>query len=195
MSPPDPRLSSAKQVWEYRGRQVGSTCRVLVSPRADAECPSVAGVCAPVATIVTPHDPHEERPRHLRLMRKSVPGKCRGADVLRVEWEALEAELEGLDSDARLTRLRAFHDRLASMRVLDPACGTGNFLYVAMKSLLGVRTRSSAGDRGFGRRSPLADRPSAIPWAGEEPESGQNCRVGAVDWLAALDYPQWGRRD
>ena len=30
---------------------------------------------------------------------------------------------------------RAFHDRLANLRVLDPACGSGNFLYVAMREL------------------------------------------------------------
>ena len=32
-------------------------------------------------------------------------------------------------------RIRAFHDRLAAVRVLDPACGSGNFLYVAMREL------------------------------------------------------------
>jgi hypothetical protein len=30
----------------------------------------------------------------------------------------------------------AFHDRLAIIRVLDPACGTGNFLYVALENLM-----------------------------------------------------------
>ncbi len=30
----------------------------------------------------------------------------------------------------------AFHARLASLRILDPACGTGNFLYVAMENLM-----------------------------------------------------------
>ncbi len=30
----------------------------------------------------------------------------------------------------------AFHARLANLRILDPACGTGNFLYVAMENLL-----------------------------------------------------------
>ena len=28
-----------------------------------------------------------------------------------------------------------FHDRLSGLRILDPACGTGNFLYVAMEAL------------------------------------------------------------
>ena len=62
-------------------------------------------------------------------------------DVLRPEWEALEASLEGLERAEALKRLRAFHDRLVDIRVLDPACGTGNFLYVAMEALLGLENK------------------------------------------------------
>ncbi|MFN2335298.1 MAG: DNA methyltransferase, partial [Wenzhouxiangellaceae bacterium] len=32
-------------------------------------------------------------------------------------------------------RLREFHDYLRSIRVLDPACGSGNFLYVSLNLL------------------------------------------------------------
>ena len=39
------------------------------------------------------------------------------------------------DSPAR-TRLESFRQRLASVTVLDPACGSGNFLYIALRSLL-----------------------------------------------------------
>ena len=39
------------------------------------------------------------------------------------------------DSPAR-QRLEAFRRRLAAVAVLDPACGSGNFLYVALRSLL-----------------------------------------------------------
>ncbi|MEJ7776780.1 MAG: DNA methyltransferase [Sphingomicrobium sp.] len=53
----------------------------------------------------------------------------------------LEADLEGRDADERLLRLRAFHARLGSIVVLDPACGTGNFLYVAMEALLGLESK------------------------------------------------------
>ena len=37
--------------------------------------------------------------------------------------------------DSPAARISAFHDRLAGVRVLDPACGSGNFLYVAMREL------------------------------------------------------------
>ncbi len=43
--------------------------------------------------------------------------------------------LDEPDPDSPEGRIRAFHDRLASVRVLDPACGSGNFLYVAMREL------------------------------------------------------------
>lgn len=63
------------------------------------------------------------------------------ADVIRAEWEQLEASLEDRSAQERLERLRAFHDRLANIIVLDPACGTGNFLYVAMEALLGIENK------------------------------------------------------
>ncbi len=39
------------------------------------------------------------------------------------------------DETSPAARIRRFHDRLANVRVLDPACGSGNFLYVAMREL------------------------------------------------------------
>ncbi|MFL6765841.1 MAG: class I SAM-dependent DNA methyltransferase [Sphingomicrobium sp.] len=62
-------------------------------------------------------------------------------DVLRPEWEALETSIEGMPPVPALARLGDFHDQLASIRVLDPACGTGNFLYVAMEALLGLENK------------------------------------------------------
>jgi type II restriction/modification system DNA methylase subunit YeeA len=35
-------------------------------------------------------------------------------------------------------QINAFHDVLAGTRVLDPACGSGNFLYVALRALLSL---------------------------------------------------------
>lgn len=77
-------------------------------------------------------------PRHYveRLVRATIE------EPLRREWEAAQArvyELVGDDPDAadpkeRLQArqaLAAFHSRLCAVRVLDPACGTGNFLYVS----------------------------------------------------------------
>jgi len=46
---------------------------------------------------------------------------------------------EGADSRPRLQeQLEAFQQKLASLVVLDPACGSGNFLYVSLQLLLGL---------------------------------------------------------
>ena len=58
-------------------------------------------------------------------------------EPLRAEWDgvkagAYEQEHRG-DRAAAATIVRAFHARLCAVRVLDPACGSGNFLYVTME--------------------------------------------------------------
>ena len=61
-------------------------------------------------------------------------------DPLRREWDTALQEVNALADDGRdaaaRARLEAFQDRLASVKVLDPACGSGNFLYTALRSLL-----------------------------------------------------------
>ncbi|MEW6489447.1 MAG: DNA methyltransferase, partial [Thermodesulfobacteriota bacterium] len=60
-------------------------------------------------------------------------------DPLREEWEAAQAAAVTLANQGRLKEardeVRAFHRRLCAVRVLDPACGSGNFLYVALEHL------------------------------------------------------------
>jgi hypothetical protein len=60
---------------------------------------------------------------------------------LRREWAALKGELaaaylKGKGTPAQRDQLMAFQKKLAAMRVFDPACGSGNFLYVSLKLLL-----------------------------------------------------------
>ena len=59
---------------------------------------------------------------------------------LRREWEAARREVDNLVSeereDAARARLEQFQQRLFEVTVLDPACGSGNFLYIALRSLL-----------------------------------------------------------
>ncbi|MFH5803923.1 class I SAM-dependent DNA methyltransferase [Alienimonas sp. DA493] len=60
-------------------------------------------------------------------------------EPLREEWEAVRAAAAGQfgagDADAARAAVRAFHERLCDLRILDPACGSGNFLYVALEHL------------------------------------------------------------
>ena len=60
-------------------------------------------------------------------------------EPLRTEWDGFKAasyaRLEAGDRGAAAALLRDFHARLCAVRVLDPACGTGNFLYVPMEMM------------------------------------------------------------
>jgi hypothetical protein len=50
----------------------------------------------------------------------------------------LKAELDKikiLKSDARIVRLEEFHNKLANLKFLDPACGCGNFLVISYREL------------------------------------------------------------
>ncbi len=57
-------------------------------------------------------------------------------EPLRADWDGVRGAAatlieEGKADEARAT-VQGFHAKLAQTKVLDPACGTGNFLYVAM---------------------------------------------------------------
>ena len=58
---------------------------------------------------------------------------------LRAEWDAVKAAALTLDRQGKrkeaIAEVQRFHRRLCELRVLDPACGTGNFLYVTMEHL------------------------------------------------------------
>ena len=58
---------------------------------------------------------------------------------LRAEWDAVKAAALTLDRMGKrkeaIAEVQKFHRRLCELRVLDPACGTGNFLYVTMEHL------------------------------------------------------------
>lgn len=58
-------------------------------------------------------------------------------EPLQREWESVvlgtvERERTG-DPQVAIRAVHDFHEKLAQVRVLDPACGTGNFLYVALE--------------------------------------------------------------
>ena len=59
---------------------------------------------------------------------------------LRREWDEAKQDIDGLVDDRKVDEgraaLDAFRERLAGVTVLDPACGSGNFLYIALRALL-----------------------------------------------------------
>lgn len=74
-------------------------------------------------------------------------------EPLRLEWDAVKVEAQTLRIEAEAFRkkgdekkaeskdqqsiqtVRDFHKRLCSVKVLDPACGSGNFLYVTLEHM------------------------------------------------------------
>jgi SAM-dependent methyltransferase len=60
-------------------------------------------------------------------------------EPLRDEWASAHAAAVALARAGKLAaaqdEVKAFHDRLCGVRVLDPACGSGNFLYVTLEHL------------------------------------------------------------
>jgi hypothetical protein len=77
-----------------------------------------------------------------RLVRPTIE------EPLRREWEVAQARADEVLADETLAPdkrtheaaklIEAFRERLARVRVLDPACGTGNFLYISYAILKGL---------------------------------------------------------
>ena len=57
---------------------------------------------------------------------------------LRRDWENVKSANRASDTDLATVTVQDFIDRLGNVRILDPACGSGNFLYVALNLLHGL---------------------------------------------------------
>ena len=60
-------------------------------------------------------------------------------EPLRADWKDVQAAALTLAKDGKqddaIDTVRAFHNKLCETRVLDPACGSGNFLYIALEMM------------------------------------------------------------
>jgi hypothetical protein len=60
-------------------------------------------------------------------------------EPLRDDWRSTQAVITRLlaigDQDGAIEAAHLFHQQLCAVRVLDPACGSGNFLYVALEHM------------------------------------------------------------
>ena len=121
-------------------------------------------------------------------------------EPLRGDWRAALTKAEAAKDDGKtqdaIALIRAFHHQLCATRVLDPACGTGNFLYVAlelMKKLEGdvLQALSDLGDKDAG----FADMGESIDphqFLGLE----LNPRAAAIAELVIwIGYLQWHYRN
>ena len=123
---------------------------------------------------------------------------------LLAEWEAeknaITAELERAEAakstrrkrlNAAERRYRAFLNRLRGFKVLDPACGSGNFLYLALQALkdLEHRVQLEAEALGFQRAFPEIG-PANVKGIELKPYAAELARVSI--WIGEI---QWMRRN
>ena len=118
-------------------------------------------------------------------------------DPLKAEWAGVRAQIETLldRADAKgpmgtvdaatrkATALKdGFKERLRNFRILDPACGSGNFLYLALAELksleLAVNVEAEALGIGLAREVPLTGPENLLgievnPYAGSATSSGR----------------------
>ena len=122
------------------------------------------------------------------------------------EWDAAKADLaDALDRveaakspavrtkrrNAAERRYRAFLNRLRAFTVLDPACGSGNFLYLALQALkdLEHRVQLEAEALGFQRAFPDIG-PANVKGLEINPYAAELARVSV--WIGEI---QWMRRN
>ena len=75
-------------------------------------------------------------------------------EPLAAEWEAAKAEIIAKPKKARAV-YQGFLLRLNRFRVLDPACGSGNFLYLALKALRDIEKRAHVDALELGLEPPM----------------------------------------
>jgi type II restriction/modification system DNA methylase subunit YeeA len=130
------------------------------------------------------------------------------------EWEAIRAEIEDLITNApqqtaekllkgaeRTKRdrafaraqelLRGFLERLRNFRVLDPACGSGNFLYLSLLALKDIEHRANLEAEALGcTREFPAVGPECVLGIELNPYAVELARVSV--WIGEI---QWMRRN
>jgi len=99
--------------------------------------PSIFGTL--LERALSPKDRHKlgahytPRPYVERLVGPTI------MEPLRADFDAVSAaaiaRLEKQDPEGARKLVKDFHHKLCTIRVLDPACGSGNFLYVAMERM------------------------------------------------------------
>jgi len=116
-------------------------------------------------------------------------------EPLREEWDHVRATAERLNSEGKkegaLAEVQKFHGRLCQTIVLDPACGTGNFLYVTMEMMKRLEGEVLEAIADLGGQEALAlERHTVDPhqFLGME----VNPRAAAIAELVVwLGYLQW----
>ena len=116
------------------------------------------------------------------------------------EWEAEKATLAPLLAKAKKTiskpaqdRFVRFLERLRAFRVLDPACGSGNFLYLALRALKDIEKRVLIEGEalGLGRQFPALG-PASVKGIELNEYAAELARItvwiGEIQWMVQNGY-------
>ena len=117
-------------------------------------------------------------------------------EPLRADWDDVRAAALTLATEGKVkaagAEIRAFHRRLCAVRVLDPACGSGNFLYVTLEHLKRLEGEI------LNQLEELGDRQGLLELAGVAVDPHQllgleiNPRAAAIAELVLwIGYLQW----
>ncbi|WP_273239767.1 class I SAM-dependent DNA methyltransferase [Hyphomonas atlantica corrig.] len=145
---------------------------------------------------------YTDRDKIMMIIRPVIiePLEAEWADVkakIADEMEkSLTAKSEGAKTQAYNRAVKAhsdFIERLARFRVLDPACGSGNFLYVSLKALKDIEHRANVEaealglPRGFPRVGPEAVKGIEInAYAAEL--ARVSIWIGEIQWMRANGF-------
>ena len=116
---------------------------------------------------------------------------------LRREWEqALDNAQQLIQADAEQEAcdvVERFRQRLGSVKALDPACGSGNFLYVAMKAMLDLEKEAILflAEHGQSDVAPVVSPRQMLgieinPYAAELART--SLRIGYIQWHQANGF-------
>ncbi len=124
-------------------------------------------------------------------------------EPLRAEWDAVQTAAVHLanagDLDKAIRQVKDFHQHLSNVRILDPACGTGNFLYVTLEHLKRIEGEIYDLLRRFGDTQAMFElkgysrRPAPAPRTGDQPARGGDRRAGPLDRHSPVAFPDAGQ--
>ncbi|WP_190293729.1 class I SAM-dependent DNA methyltransferase [Roseibium aggregatum] len=117
-------------------------------------------------------------------------------EPLRADWKDVQTAVQRLMADGKETEARAavhdFHRKLCEVRVFDPACGSGNFLYVAMEMMKRLEGEVTA------LLEELGEDQAALGLSGHTVDPHQFLGIELNPWAAAvaelvlwIGYLQW----
>ena len=110
-----------------------------------------------------------------------------GIEALQAQWEAQSGNARRKLQSVAEGMLLDFAERLSTIKVLDPACGSGNFLYVALNALKDLEKEAWTYAAGLGLAQPeLAVSPAQLFGIEKNPFAAELAQV--VVWIG---YLQW----